>query len=591
MRPRAPRGTRRGSSVVWLGLLILGALCVAPVTAAATKPAAPADSAATRQPAPPRDHWREARDLADRGQPDSALVLLRSVLAGDSGSFDLRWLEAGITGEAGRSAQAVTLYERLSAAFPERAGELLGDLGKERLRSDDPKGAARDLRAWLTGHPEDAEAKRRLALALARSDSLSASLATYDELLAAQPADIELALDRARVLSWMGRHAQAIAGYRAVLEREPESAPAELGLAKNENWLGHHRSATRRLETLVGRSNADAETWKALAFARYWDDDPDGALRALEAHRHQEPEDREARELMAQIRRENAPQIELDHGQSHDSDDLTVTSPSAEMSWPLAMNSAGNIGWRRDLTEDGGGSNDVVQFWAGARYRFMPAVSANARGTSYKWRNGPGVTRGGEAGVTLRPMDLLRLEVVTNREAVLTRESLDRGISLLTWAAIAEWNPWPRVTLHADARAGSFSDGNRSERTSATARWHVLDGRRWDLIGRLDVEQFSVHEDLDHGYYDPDFQREWGPGVELEWRPESRWSLRGTARTGWQRDKGELVEAFYGLSGRARWRPTEEWNVALEGGGGDSNLQSAAGYRRSWVRFSLAKGF
>lgn len=625
----APRATRCGGSVAWLGLLILGSfcgsLCVAPVADAASKPAAstarsrakkqgvesrvPANrntAAKATKPkrralaapaalvAEPRDYWREARDLADRGQPDSALALLRPVLAGDSGSFDLRWLQAGITGDAGRAAEAVTLYERLSAAFPERAGELLGDLGKERLRSDDPRGAARDLRGWLAGHSDDAEAKRRLALALARSDSLEAALATYDELLAAEPGDTELALDRARVLSWMGRHGQAIAGYRAVLQREPESASAELGLAKNENWLGHHRSATRRLETLVGRSDADAETWKALAFARYWDDDPDGALRALEAHRHREPEDREARELMAQIRRDNAPQVEIGNGQSHDSDDLTVTSPTVEVSWPLAMHAAASAGWRRDLADDGGGSSDITQFWGGARYRFMPAVSAYARGTSYTWKRGPGVTRGGEAGVTLRPMDLLRFEVVTNREPVVTRASLDLGISLLTWAAVVEWNPRSRVTLHLEGRAGSFSDGNRSERTGATARWQVLDGRRWDVTGRLDVEQFSVHQDLDNGYYDPDFTREWGPGIEIEWRPESRWSLRGTAKTGWQRDKGDsdaVVDAFYGLGARARWRPTEEWNVSLEGGGGDSNLQSAAGYRRSWVRFSLAKGF
>ena len=56
------------------------------------------------------------------GEPDWAVALLGPVVSRDSSAFDLRWLEAGITGEAGRASEAVTLYERLSVAFPHRAG-------------------------------------------------------------------------------------------------------------------------------------------------------------------------------------------------------------------------------------------------------------------------------------------------------------------------------------------------------------------------------------------------------------------------------------------------------------------------------------
>ncbi len=595
------RSRRLSRTVAAFALVVAGLSCAASALAAPAKrpaaanrpaaPAAPVAAAEAPAPAPARDLWREARDLASRGEPDSALALIRPVVSRDTAAFDLRWLEAGLTGDAGRSAEAVQLYERLSAAFPGRAAELLGDLGKERLRSDDPRGASRDLRAWLAEHVDDESARRRLALALARSDSLDAALMAYAALLAEHPEDTELALDRARVLGWMGRHRQAIVAYAAVLEREPQLESAELGLAKNENWLGRHRRATRRLEALVGRGNADAETWKALAFARYWDDDPDGALLALESHRALEPEDREAKDLAARIAREHASNVELGHGFGQDSDDLTVSSPSVQVSWPLARNAAANVGWRQDLTEDGVGTNDVMQLTAGVRYRFAPALTTYATGSTLTWKNGPGATRGGEAGIVLRPMDHVRFEVVAGREPVLTRVSLERGISLLSWISTADWDVWPRVALHADARAGSYSDGNRSERTSASGRWQVLDAHRWDVTGLLGVEQLNVHADLDHGYYDPDFHREWGPGVEVEWHPAARWAVRGTGKTGWQRDKDSVAELFYGLSGRARWRPTEDWDVAIEGGKGDSNLQSAAGYRRSWVHFSVSRAF
>ncbi len=546
--------------------------------------------AAGAQPLAPKTpiakSWRDARALADRGQPDSALALLRPAIARNPHAFDLRWLEAGLTGEAGRSAEAVGLYERLSAEFPDRAGELLGDVAKERLRADDPRGAARDLRAWLVEHPDDTGAKRRLALALARSDSLTAALTAYDALLAEQPNDTESALDRARVLGWMGRHTEAVAAYEALLEREPGLSAARLGIARNENDLGRHRRATRRLEAYVARDAADAEAWKALAFARYWDDDPEGALQALAAHRALDATDREAAALAERIERENRSTLELGYGRSNDSDGQNVSSPAVELSWPLARNTAGSVGWRHDLAEDAGGTSNVMQLSAGVRRRLNAAWTVYARGTSVTWDDRVGVKRGGEAGVIARPVDHVRIEAVVVREPVLSRLALERGISLLAWVATADFDVTSRVALHADARAGRFSDGNRSERTAASARWQAVDGRRWDVTALLGVEQLNVREDLDHGYYDPDFHREWGPGVEIEWRPEPRWSLRGIGRTGWQRDKGSAADPFYGVSGRLRWAPDHDWTVTAEGGRGDSNLQSTGGYRRSWWSLS-----
>ena len=598
MSARVPSG---GARVALLALAIVLATALVPAAShAAAKPKqrATAAKSATRTAkpaaavlAPPRDHWREARALADRGEPDSALALLRPVIARDPNAFALRWLEAGLTGEAGRPAEAVQLYERLSSDFPDRAGDLRCDLGKERLRAGDAASAARDLRECVATHPEDRGARRRLATALARADSLLPALAEYDALVTEEPQDVELALDRARVLGWMGRHAQAIDAYGAALRIEPGLTAAELGRAKNENWLGRHRAATRRLDAIVARGDADAETWKTLAYARYWDDDPKGALEALAAHHALEPDDREAQELRSRIAKDRSPSFVLGHGRSHDSDELVVASPSLELSWPLATNTTLTAGWRQDFAKDTGGKNDAMQLSAGLRQRWNRALTMYARGTSLTWKDGPGERRGGEAGLILRPADHLRVEVVTVREPVLTRVALDQGISLLSWVAALDLEPWPRVAWHVDGRVGSYSDGNRSERSSASVRWHAVDRRRWDVNATLGVEQLNAHQDLDHGYYDPDFHREWGPGLEIEWRPVRQWSLRGTGRTGWQRGKNEPAEPFYSSSARARWQPSEGWSVALEGGSGDSNLQSAAGYRRSWMRFSLARGF
>jgi len=155
----------------------------------------------------------------------------------------------------------------------------------------------------------------------------------------------------------------------------------------------------------------------------------------------------------------------------------------------------------------------------------------------------------------------------------------------------ADWSRIPRVSLHGDARAGYYSDGNRSERTGAAASFDAWSDHRTDVVLGLGVDQVNTHQDLNHGYYDPDFHREWGPFARLEFRPDEFWTLTGRARTGWQREKGGLAETFYGLQGGVRWRPDHDWSVSLDAGKGDSNLQTAAGYRREWWQLSVARAF
>ncbi len=555
-----------------------------PVKPQPVKPVAP-------EPTPARDWWREARELADRGQPDSALALLREPIARDTTNLDLRWLQAGLTGEAGRHDEAVALYERLVAAFPGRADDLATDLAAERQRAGDRTGAVRDYRAWLERHPDDRRVQKKLAAALVQSDSLRAALVAYDALVRSDSTDTDAALERARVLGWLGRHREAIAAFEAVQAREPANPAAALGAAQNLNWSGRHRRATHALEALTRQDGADPEAWKMLAFARYWDDDADGALAALAEYRRSAPGDSEAVRLERRIAREHRAVLEVGFGRALDSDGLHVSSPSVELRWPLARRTTGMLGWRNDLTDDTAGRSDVAQLSAGLSVQWSAAWTTYANGSHWTWSDGLGTRTGGEAGIVNRPFDHLRLEVAAARAPVVTRQSLEQGISLLQWIAAADWSGIPRVSLHGDARAGRYSDGNQSERGSASATFDTWSSRATDLVLGASVEQVNVHQDLDHGYYDPDFHREWGPTARLEHRPDTHWTLSARARTGWQREKGGRAESFYGLQGGIAWRPDLDWTVRLDAGKGDSNLQTAAGYRREWWQFSVARAF
>lgn len=553
-------------------------------------PVAPVAPVAVPAPEPERDPWQSARALADAGAHDSALVVIRAALRDDAQAFDLRWLEAGITGESGRHADAVRLYEHLSADVPARADDVLGDLANERLWSDEPRAAAQDYRRWLLLHPEDRDAHRKLALAYAQSDSLQAALTHYDMLLASDSTDTESALGRARTLGWMGRHGQAMRAYGAVLAREPGNTDARLGMALNENWSGRHRHAAARFEALLREPGADAEWYKSLAFARYWDDDPVAARRAIERYLTSAPADSEALTLARRLAREQRPSVRLGYDRADDSDGLRVTAPSAEYTWPLNVCTTALFGWRRDDAMDAGGTRKLERYTAGLRQRFAPQWSAYANYAHAGWGDSVGTFAGGDVGVVNRPADRLRLEAAVGREPVFTRLALANGITLLTWVGAVDFAATDRLGLHADGRAGYYSDRNRSERASASARYRVWSARGAEAAVGLGLEQLNTHEDLDHGYYDPDFHREWGPSLQLEWRADARWVLGGETHTGWQRDKGAASEPYYNLSGRIEFSPDTAWTLTLEGGRGDSSLQSAGGYQRRWWQVSLARG-
>ena len=537
------------------------------------------------------DPWQEARRLADAAQYDSALAVLRAALAGGKDDFELRWLEAGVTGEAGRHRDAVALYERLAADHPERAGALRGDLGGQRLEADDPAGAARDYRAWLAEHPGDHEAALQLALSLARADSLRPALAAYDSLLRADPGDAAAALGRARVLAWLGRNGDAIAAYRGVLARDPGNADARLGLAMNENWTGRHRAAARRLEALARASDADPEATKALAFARYWDDEPDGARRALDDYLRRVPDDAEAQELSRRLARERRTSLRLEFGSADDSDGLRVSSPGLELTWPLSPSTTALVAWRDDHLRDDGGERDLRRLTAGFREHVSPAWSAYGQLTHSRSGDPTETSFGGEFGVISRPVDRLRLEAVVAREPVLTRRSVELDISLLSWIGAVDLAPTDRLTLHADGRAGFFSDQNRSERVATSAGWKAFARPRGEISLRLAGEQLNTHFDPDHGYYAPGFHREWGPGADAEWRPREDRSLGVTGQYGWQHDKGGDTRPFVTLVGRAELRIGEAWTLALQGGHSNSRLWNAAGYERGFWQAATTLGF
>jgi tetratricopeptide (TPR) repeat protein len=551
-----------------------------------------ADAADTTQAADSsRGTWAEARGLADGGRYDEALAVIRRGLQRSPDDIDLRWLEAGVTGWAGRHEQAVRLYEGLVAQHPELVREVRTDLATERLWAGDPHGALRDLNVRLVEEPTDHDARVMRALALSHADRLSESLAAYDSLLTESPGDPDLELERARVLNWMGRNREAVRAYRDELARDPNDRGAQLGLARVENWSGLHRRAAARLAPLAQAPDVEPEVLKTLAYACYWSGDPGRARDWLDLYLAREPHDREGLELQDQLARELSPGLTGGVARSDDSDGLRIRTTTMELSLPIGRRNTATLGWQRDNVSDAGGTVDPLQYRGGLQTIWSAACVTRATFAVCDLGSSGGTSGEGELALTVRPDDRTRIDAGVSRDLIMTRLALTGGVAARTFVGGIDWSPAERFTLHADARQRFYSDDNRSQAEAAWARIQAYSDRTRKLALSVRGEQLRTRRDLDNGYYDPAQYQEWGPGAEMEWTPSPGVTISGNGWTGWQRERDAETRPFVNVSGRAEWTIRNLATLAIEGGRSNSNLQTTSGYERKQWAVSVTKGF
>jgi tetratricopeptide (TPR) repeat protein len=571
-----------------VGIALAIALAGAVVAPRADAAAAPADSAAVA--AASKRAWTRARALADSARHDQALVVVREALRRAPDDTDLLWLEAGIEGWAGRHANAVALYTRLGERHPELLPDLRSDLAAERLWSGDANGAVRDFDLRLAEAPDDLEAARMRALALAYADRHKESLAAYDTLLVRAPTRIDLQLERATVLAWMGRHDDARHAYRLILAVDPTDVRARLGLAQNESWAGRPRVASQLYREMVNAGDSIPEVRKGLAFSEYESGLAEPARESIAGYLAIRPDDHEGAELAARLQREESPVLTTRYDHADDSDDLTVGTTTVEYRWPLAGETVLTLLAKHDDADDPAGDRDLFQWGGGIEKRWSETWTARAA-LSILNREPDGRVALGDLSSTWRPTDMIRVDAGIARQPIVTRIAIDERILARSLGIGADARVSDRVTVTGSLRFLGYSDGNSSAYQSATARVLAHAERAWRATVRFDLEHLAADQDLDHGYYDPESDLEYGAGLEAEWSPRRGVSLGTVARLGGQHEEGLDTRPFYNVLLTADLPVARLISFHLEGGRSNSNLTSASGYQRNRWAAALNAGF
>lgn len=498
-----------------------------------------------------------ARVVAWRGDLDAALDALDEVLERDPTHRGAMEARAEFLAWAGRYDASLSAYDDL--------GGIVGDepeIDRARARvlgwASRLEAAAEAYERVLERNSEDVEARLGLARVHAFADELDRAEELYREILADEPGSIEARKGLARTLGWAGRLVESERTWRRVLEEEPGDVEALVGLGRTLRWQG--RSAA--------------------------------ALEVLEGAEEERPDDPDLRRELRGVRSGFAPAAELSLAAEGDSDDNDMTTTALAARWhprprtELRVEAYLRNARRNALDREARGvSLTATQVWEPG---WSLSVGGGWSGSDAGARDSFGRWSVSAASPRRYPLSVeghVRKQVLDATAALVST-----GVETTEYGLDARWTPAPGWDVRAGVGGAALRGEERNRRVngSASVTRTLAAGWRLGVAGR----GFSYDEDLQDGYFDPDF---YGIAELLtSWsRDADGWRLRLDAAPGLQQvttdgDPGATVR----LGGRLGYRFAPGREVALSGGYSSTGLQSfstgTSDYRYRSLRLSVS---
>lgn len=329
----------------------------------------------------------------------------------------------------------------------------------------------------------------RLALLDSWDDHLDRSLARFALARRLDPANADLMVAQARVLSWAGRTMAAVALYDSALGQDSGRVDALAGRAQSIAWAGDLDRAEALWRSALTSHPDDAGLLVGLAQTLYWKGEPGLARVYVDRARALAPEDPAARDLERALRAALRPDAGTSFTGAGDSDHENFYSQDVWIAGPVTRNVRGTLtgGWRHD-TDVAGRANSSYGVAGLLATTLAPRVGA---------RVGLGVRRldsdsGGhspltaQAGVSWQPAPFAALGLGYARAAFdETAHLMERGLTLDDLEFTADLDPRATISLSGGAGATWFSDGNRRVSGVLGALGGLGHGVSLGVLGRM----------------------------------------------------------------------------------------------------------
>ena len=155
-------------------------------------------------------------------------------------------------------------------------------------------------------HPQHPQHWRELGSLAESAQRYPDAISWYRTYLERQAGDIPARLALARLLGWNKESVEAISEYMMVLQTDPRNVTARIGVAQVLSWQGTYDESLRRYDEVLADQpgNLDAQTGKA--FALLWSGRYPEAKPMFEAIARRRPADREVRDALGEIARQEA---------------------------------------------------------------------------------------------------------------------------------------------------------------------------------------------------------------------------------------------------------------------------------------------
>lgn len=329
----------------------------------------------------------------------------------------------------------------------------------------------------------------RLAVLDSWDGKLKRSLARFALLRRVEPLQPDEMVAHARVLSWNGQIKWAAALYDSILAIDSTRTDAIAGRARMVAWAGDLNRAERLWREALARHPEDPEILVGLGQTLEWQGEPDLAELYVARARQLAPTDREARDLLSQVRAERRPLLRFTSDAANDIEHNSFVALGSSLTALLrpSLQGALRASWRSNSDPFG------TSYSSGADAMlvrsFLPRLTL---------RGGVGVRRLNPDSGSARSVATVQLGVGVHPENFLsigayysrypfdeTRLLVNKGFVWDELSVDVDASPTPNFELSSGFDASWLSDGNRRLIVNSAVMFGVAHGLRVGAYGRI----------------------------------------------------------------------------------------------------------
>lgn len=301
----------------------------------------------------------------------------------------------------------------------------------------------------------------RLALLDSWDNHVDRSLQRFARARRLDPANTDLMVAHARVLSWAGRTGDAVALYDTALTRDSSRVDALAGRAQSVAWAGDLDRAEGLWRSALAGHPDDATLLVGLAQTLYWKGEPGLARAYVDRARAVAPGDASALDLEKVLRAAVRPDVGTSFSGAGDSDGETFYWQDLWLSGPLVGDARGTLtaGWRRSADV----SHDNSSYGLAGLVAVPLSTGFGARGGLGARHLSSGRTPlTGQLGLSWQPAPFAALGLGYSHAAFdETATLIDSGLTTNNLDFSVDVDPKPTLSISGGSGATWFSDGNR----------------------------------------------------------------------------------------------------------------------------------